>query len=274
MLPTIKKTKELEYSTPKKWQTVLLRNFGLVSDEKLAEVLSTDVETVRREAKRLGIEKIKYDPNWRQHGYINIIKNNWHLLPYSQLLSLLEMSEEELAYCLKEDDFLAIKLGSFKAEAETIIYSPLTEDEKRESERLASIIRREFIDDYAKPFDFYASPAPRSKRPGKSRDFEKIVYSYSMLYGDTFLEGDEIVPDDMLARLQAVGVNGIWMQGVLSKLSPYPFVDGLDDGYEKRRENLNKIIKKCPQSGHFYYAFFLLQSLFKLFLHILVSGLT
>ena len=256
MLPTIKNVKRLELFTPAAWQTVLLRNFGLVTDKKLAEVLRTDMATIRREAERLGIGGIKYDPNWKKLGYINIIKNNWHLLPYSQLLELLEMSEDELAYCLKEDDFLAIKLGSFKAEADEIRYSPLTEDENRETDRLASLIKKEFIEDYATPFEFYKSEAIRRERKGNGEGFDKIAYSYSMLYGDTFLEGDEIVPDEMLERLQAVGVNGLWMQGVLSKLSPYPFVEGLDEGYEKRRENLNKIIEKCAKYGIGVYLYF------------------
>lgn len=256
MLPVIKDKKKLDLYTPTAWQTVLLRNLGLVSDEKLAEVLGTDAQTVRREAERLGIAGIKYDPNWRRLGYINIIKNNWHLLPYSQLLELLEMSEGELAYCLKEDDFLAIKLGSYKARADEIRYSPLTEEEKRETERLAELVKREFIADYAKPFEFYKTEAIRRERSSGDSGFDKIVYSYSMLYGDTFLEGDEIVPDEMLERLQAVGVNGLWMQGVLSKLSPYPFVEGLDEGYEQRRENLKKIIEKCAKYGIGVYLYF------------------
>ena len=256
MLPVIKSVKKLDFFTPAAWQTVLLRNFGLVSDKKLAEVLRTDEETIKREAQRLGIERIPYDPNWRRLGYINIIKNNWHLLPYSQLLELLEMSEGELAYCLKEDDFLAIKLGSFKAEADEIRYSPLTPDEEYETEKLAALVKREFIRDYATPFEFYKTEAIRRDGKGQGGGFDKIAYSYSMLYGDTFLEGDEIVPDDMLERLQAVGVNGLWMQGVLSKLSPYPFVEGLDEGYEKRRENLNKIIEKCAKYGIGVYLYF------------------
>ena len=256
MLPVIKDKKKLDLYTPTAWQTVLLRNLGLVSDEKLAEVLGTDAQTVRCEAERLGIVWIKYDPNWRRLGYINIIKNNWHLLPYSQLLELLEMSEGELAYCLKEDDFLAIKLGSYKARADEIRYSPLTEEEKRETERLAELVKREFIADYAKPFEFYKTEAIRRERSSGDSGFDKIVYSYSMLYGDTFLEGDEIVPDEMLERLQAVGVNGLWMQGVLSKLSPYPFVEGLDEGYEQRRENLKKIIEKCAKYGIGVYLYF------------------
>lgn len=39
MLPIVKRVKELEYSTPQKWQTVLLRNFGLVENRLLARVL-------------------------------------------------------------------------------------------------------------------------------------------------------------------------------------------------------------------------------------------
>ena len=255
MLPTVKNVKELEYSTPQKWQTVLLRNFGLVDTALLASVLGTDKETLLIEAKRLGIDAIKYDARWRSLGYINIIKNNWHILPYSQLLELLGMDEEELAYCLKEDDFLAIKLGSFKAYADSVRYTPMTDEEKKETERIADIIRAEFIHDYAPPFEFYKTePIKRDRKAGG--DFDKIVYSYSMLYGDTFLEGDEIVPDEMLARLQAVGVNGIWMQGVLSKLSPYPFVEGLDYGYERRRENLGRIIEKCARYGIGVYLYF------------------
>ena len=111
MLPIVKNVKKLDFFTPASWQTVLLRNFGLVSNQKLAEVLGTDTETVLREAERLGIEKIEYDSNWKKLGYINIIKNNWHLLPYSQLLELLEMSEEELAAAGVPSDLVRFSCG-------------------------------------------------------------------------------------------------------------------------------------------------------------------
>lgn len=59
MLPIVKRVKELEYSTPQKWQAALHRNFGLVENRLLARVLKTDEETLLSEAKRLGIERIK-----------------------------------------------------------------------------------------------------------------------------------------------------------------------------------------------------------------------
>ena len=251
MLHEVKKVKQLRTFTPQKWQTVLLRNYSLVPTATLASVLGTSVETIELEAKRLGIEKLKYNPKWKEQGYINIIKNNWHLVPYDQLLELLDMDEETLAYNLKEDDFLGVKLGDFKAYAESVKYAPLTKEEMSTTERLANVVKAEFIDNYAEPFNFYqkAPKVQTSNVHEEKKSFEKIVYSYSMPYGDTFMAGEEIVSDDFLKTLNSVGVNGLWMQALLSKLSPYPFVAGLDKDYQIRRENLNKIIKKCKKYG-------------------------
>lgn len=250
MLPEIRKMKPLPYFTPQKWQTVLLRNYGLVDNKTIASVLGTDEETILAEAVRLGIDKIPYNPKWKKNGYINIIKSNWHLLPYPQLMEILDMDEKTLDYNLREDDFLACKLGLFKPFTEEIKYVPLTEKEIEETEKLAEIIRAEYVPAYTEPFDFYPHKATAQSSSKQSNNgFDRIVYSYSMLYGDTFMEGEEIVPDDFLKQLQSVGVNGLWMQGVLSKLSPYPFVKGVDGGYEIRRQNLKKIIAKCKKYG-------------------------
>jgi hypothetical protein len=45
-------------------------------------------------------------PEQRERGYITLIRRNWHLLPYEQLLELLEMTPERLAFTLREDDFM------------------------------------------------------------------------------------------------------------------------------------------------------------------------
>ena len=52
----------------------------------------------------------------KSRGYITLIRRNWHLLPYDQLLELLEMTPEQLAFSLREDDFLWIKLGIIEAQ--------------------------------------------------------------------------------------------------------------------------------------------------------------
>ncbi len=257
MLPEIKDIKSLPFFTPTRWQTVILRNYGLIPTERIAAVLQTDGRTVEREAARLGLEGMVYDGAWQKNGYVTLIKNNWHLLPYDQLLSLLDMDEATLLYSLKEDDFLLVKLGYFKAKAEPVLYAPLTAEEEAETERLGRIIRRWRLPQYTKPFLFYnKEDFVAAGEPYKKSDFEKIVYSYSMLYGDTFLDGGDVLPDGLLRGLAACGVNGIWMQGVLSSLSPYPFAKGVDKGYELRRKNLAAMIEKCKAFGIGIYLYF------------------
>ena len=256
MLPEIKKLPPLTVFTPQKWQTVILRNYGIVETERLALVLKTDEKTIVKEAQRLGLEKIKFSPLWKKQGYITIIRNNWHLLPYPQLIQLLDTDEETLDYNLREDDFLNVKLGLLKSDCEQVFYSPLTNEEIEKTERIASIIKANFIDNYAQYFDFYPKNSPTYALKCDNNDFDRIVYSYSMLYGDTFLDGADTIDEGQLRLLQTMGVNGLWMQGVLSKLSPYPFVEGEDDGYEIRRKNLNAMIEKCAKYGIGIYLYF------------------
>jgi len=250
MLPEEIKVTPLPYFTPTKWQTVLLRTYGLVAVDALARALKTDEKTVILEAKRLGIDQIQFSPKWKNQGYITVLKSLWHLLPYGQILTLLEMDEKTLDYNLREDDFLGVKLGLTKSYSEEVYYSPLSDEEITKTNRIAELIKGEFIPLYAQPFDFYPTEEKSCSEPkAASRGFDKIVYNYSTLYGDTFGGDDEIVSDEALEKMQAVGVTGLWMQGVLSKLSPYPFVKNMDEGYEKRRENLSNLVKKCKKYG-------------------------
>ena len=237
MLPNTVKKPLLPIFTPTSWQTVLLRLYGLVDNDLLAQTTKACIE---EEACRLGIDKILYDCKWRERGYITILKAVWNLLPYSQILFLLGISSEELEYRLKEDDFLSVKLGE-KPECEAVYYAPLTPQELAETERIATLIRENFIDGYTAYFDFYHIEGKKMDNGGVDR----ISYDYSAQYGD--IQDD--VTDEELVLLAEKGINGLWFQGVLSKLSPYPFKPSLCEGYEKRREKLNALIERCGKYG-------------------------
>ena len=58
----------------------------------------------------------------QRRSYITIIRRNWHLLPYDQLLQLLNWTPAHMEYMLREDDFLFIKLGSHKPKCEPLRY--------------------------------------------------------------------------------------------------------------------------------------------------------
>ena len=248
-LPQIKETKLPSLTFCTAWQSVIFRNYRYVSPENIARVLGCDTETVHAEAARLGLAKAPIFEDFYKKGYITIIRNNWYLLSYKGLCDLLDVSEERLSYILENEDFLAVKLGRFKPFCEEIAYTPLTEEQKRLTEKISKTVKAHAVGASVAPFDFFASnnfSFADTKTEGKKR----IVHGYLSPCLDPFkTDGSDTLPDALLERYRSSGVNGVWIHALLSSLSPYPFAPYLSDGYEKRRENLNKLIKRCAKYG-------------------------
>ena len=57
MLPLVKRVKLPENNFPTTWQTVIFRNYGFVSIDKIASVLRCEKSVVLDEAKRLGVNR-------------------------------------------------------------------------------------------------------------------------------------------------------------------------------------------------------------------------
>lgn len=223
--------------TPTKWQFVILRNYGQVSNKKLGEVLSCDTATIYKEAKRLGINKIKFNKIWLDKSYLTIIRNNWSVLPNSQIMDLLDMSKDRFEFELKENDFLFVKLGE-KEDLEEVKYVPLTKEQIDETNKIRNIVNNIFINNYIAPFSFKYN-LPKNKIYNEHLN---IVYPYNALFGDPLISSYKLVSEDELKALSIVGINGIWLQGLLSKLTYYPFSKREDESYKIRIKNLNKFI--------------------------------
>jgi len=93
-------------------QTFVWRNWQLVPLERMAVTVGAWTEDLRQLGRSLGLgEPLTITPEVQRRSFITVIRRNWHLLPYDQLLTLLGWSAKELAFTLREDDFLLIKLG-------------------------------------------------------------------------------------------------------------------------------------------------------------------
>lgn len=100
---------------PDRISAYVWRNWGIVPVERLAAVVGALPEDLRRIAAEMGLPP---DPpvlgTWLEKGYITVIRRNWHLLDYDQILQLTGFSRERLHFILTEEDFLYSKLGSLK----------------------------------------------------------------------------------------------------------------------------------------------------------------
>lgn len=358
ILPEVREGTSLELlHFPTRMQAFVFRNWETVDKARIAKVLKVDVETVSKIASDMGLPAQSDLSPWMTRGYITIIKQNWHILPYSQILELLDWDEEHLAYVLKEDDFLAIKMGYFKFDCPPVKYEELTEEQIRETAKIKETVKEVWRDKTAPAFDFFGGERKKIKiNPdvtgvflskdwgikdesgyeranrfaeifknevltdwgislsgnkkfitlkaedlGENEETHKIVitengievsagaavgllrglmylcdcmrsvsapslkvgvkerharfltrmiYSYHGLYGSVFdAEPEESFSKEMFLEYARLGVNAVWMQGVLYKLVEFPFAPEISKGYEKRQENLRRIVDMAADYG-------------------------
>jgi hypothetical protein len=242
---------------PDRLHAFVWRNWTLVPARRMARVVGAEASDILRLGRAMGLgdqPPITRDQQARSH--LTVIRRNWHLLPYGQLLELLGWTAARLDYALREDDFLYIKLGSLKPRCELLRYRP-PDRETLERERLiARIVREEFTTGVAEGSDpLFGFVSELSRKPVAVARLAastglRFCYSYFALYGDPLLEPDlDPYPEGYLARLAAAGVNGIWLQGVLHKLAPFPWEPQRSEGYATRLKNLGKLVARARRHG-------------------------
>ena len=232
---------------PTRQQAFLFRAYEYVPIDRIAKVLGTDVETVRRAADEMGLPDYAPGDLWLERGYITIIRRMWHILPYEQLLELLDMDEQTLARMMRQNDFLDVKLSD-KPRCERITWRELTEAERMNTLRIKEVMRS--LDMSGKrPFEFEYDVQPLHFE-GEQRFATRMIYAFSGLYQNAFdVDSEEFLPDAQLKAYQALGINGIWTQGTLSQLVPFPFDPTVSAGYEKRIEKMIAMTERLARYG-------------------------
>jgi hypothetical protein len=234
------------------------RNWGVVEPAKLAAIVGASAADVTAVAASMGLPANPVvPPQMLQRGYATLIRCNWHLLPYEQLLGLVEMTPERLAFTLREEDFLWVKLGRLKPKCEPIAFQPPDEAARKRADEIRRAVEDVFGDELSQPaeprFDFVrrlSEPLPSGVAlPGD--DQVHIVYSYVAVYGDPLLNpGLNPYPDGLLQRLASVGINGVWLQAVLRDLAPggdaFP---EFGEGSGQRLANLRELVERAKKFG-------------------------
>ena len=247
---------------PDRLHAFVWRNWDLVPPAKLAETLGATTEQVEAVARSLGLPAARPVPEAvRPLIYITVLRRNWHLLPYDQLLTLLEMTPQRLAFALREDDFLYYKLGALKPRCDTLRYAEPTAEAQQRAAEIREVVARHFgkaLDEppAESPLSFRlrwekASPEPRPvDRPADGAG-PRFVSSYFGAYGDPLVgSGPDPFPDGLLAELAGQGVNGVWLHVVLRQLAPGgPDFPEFGEGHAQRLEALRKLVARAGRHG-------------------------
>lgn len=243
---------------PDRLHAFVWRNWTLVPLDRIAAVLQATPAQVQALGQAMGLAAPpKVTPLQLKRSYLTVIRRNWHLLSYEQLLQLLDWTPEHMAYILREDDFLYIKLGSFKPKCPPLLYRTPDDEAQKRSREIADLILKSFpaglargddplfgfLDDLTNP----ASPAPPSPVLNNAPRF---CYSYFALYGDPLLDPEnDPYPDGFLQKLAALGVNGVWLQAVLHKLAPFPWISESAAERGQRLKNLRTLVERARRHG-------------------------
>lgn len=250
----------LEYKHfPDKLYAVVWRNWNLVTPEKIALTIGATPRQVHEIATLMGLPPARnLSADFGKRIYITVIRRNWHLLPYSQLLTLLNFTEKELEYALKEDDFLFVKLGNLKPACDKVVYKAPDKTTKQQLKQIKKIAKAYFnnpkLQSSELPFDFVKAleKIPEYTQTVKTAPDElRYIYSYFGIFGDPLIDTmHNPYPEGLLARLAEKGVTGVWMHVVLNQLAP----GGADfpefgEGHEKRIANLKRIAQTAKKYG-------------------------
>lgn len=132
---------------PDRLHAFVWRNWQLVPARRMAEVVGSSTGEIVRIGRSMGLEgPPRITTEQQRRSALTIIRRNWHLLSYEQLLQLLGWTAEQMAFALREDDFLFVKLGNLKPRCEPLNYQPPDVLALERAREIAKTLQAEFPD--------------------------------------------------------------------------------------------------------------------------------
>lgn len=252
---------------PSRLHTFVWRNWEWINLDRMAEVIGATPEQVAEIGSSMGLpghRPIRDDALAR--NYIAVIRRNWHLLPYEQLLVLLDWDAERLAYALKEDDFLWHKLGKLKPACPPLKYAPPDAATRQRAEEIRSFVethlgsavhapgepRFAFVRELSEARSGSQVGTGEERVAGDETAEEPIrfLYSYFAVFGDPLADPTiDPYPEGLLQRLRQVGVNGVWMHVCFRQLAPARDFPEFGEGWQTRLANLRNLVDRAGRHG-------------------------
>ncbi len=121
---------DLDYF-PSRLHAAIFRNWDIVPHERLAHVLGSDVSTIEKAGKELGLTKAKPTTLEEMHRNTELIlRRNWPLFPRQQIEKLLDFTPTQFDDFLSKEIFLRALLASPPPGLTALKYEPPTSQTK------------------------------------------------------------------------------------------------------------------------------------------------
>lgn len=246
---------------PSRMHAFIWRNWKSVSLEHIAKVLNTTPENVLTAGQSMGLPTyLEPNPDFMRRGYISLIRRNWNLISYDQLLTLLGWDAKQLDETLRDDDFLWVKVGGMKPHCPPVQYAPATPAIKQRCAEIKKVVQENFGNDLNKPqekrfafIDKLSVPDPEYHPESsleRADESIRFIYSYFAPFGDPLLNPEaDPFPDGLLQRLARQGINGVWLHVVLHQLTASKIFPELGQGHETRLKTLRKLAQRTKKYG-------------------------
>ncbi|MDB6028640.1 MAG: hypothetical protein JWM68_4863 [Verrucomicrobiales bacterium] len=142
---------DLEYF-PSRVHAAVFRNWDIVPHDRLAEVLSTDKQTIQRLGKEMGLSIPKpLSAEEVRRNVEMVLRRNWAVFPRQQIEQLLGYRPEELNEFIGKEAFLPALLSSQPVGLETVKYKASDAQTKARAQWFAENVQRHLREVKATP---------------------------------------------------------------------------------------------------------------------------
>jgi hypothetical protein len=243
---------------PDRLHAYIWRNWPLIPIERLARVVGATPEQILEIGKSMGLsDPPRIGDDQLRRSYFTIIRRNWHLLPYDQLIELLGWTVEKMDFALREGDGLFWWMGSYKPRVDRLHFEPPTAEARTRAGVIAAAAQEALgagFERHRDPlFSFIARLSQPPESPPDPRPSNAFAPRYCYSYFGSFrgaLSGeDDYHPDGYLARLAALGVDGVWLHEPLYHLAPFPWDARVSEHHEQYVENLRTLVERARRHG-------------------------
>jgi len=247
---------------PSRMHAFIWRNWESISLDRMAKVLNTTTNNIQEAGLSMGLPTYhEPGPEFEQRGYISLIRRNWNLISYDQILILLDWNPEQLDQTLRDDDFLSHKVGGMKPECPPILYTPPSPAINIRCAEIKKIVEENFGKEMNMPQEARFAFIQKLSEPDENFDFNTIslnnvdkhirfIYSFFAPFGDPLLHPElDPFPEGLLQSLSKQGINGVWLHVVLHQLTSSKIFPELGEGHETRLKNLRTLAKRAEKYG-------------------------